>query len=162
MTDLQIGWLEDLKDLHVLWLNNTKITDKALLSVGALASLHRLHLECTGVTDKGLVHLGDLVNLVELRLEGTQVTDAGLSHLRGLPKLDWLELSGPGITGSGLARGLCAYVAVFWDVRLCLQAIFDVKEHLTAWWLKLGYHLLTALFLFFTAIYAYAALATAD
>ncbi len=61
--------------------------------------------------------------------------------------------------GGGLARGLCGYVAVFWGVRLCLQAVFDVKEHLTAWCVKLGYHALTALFLFFTVVYTYAALA---
>jgi hypothetical protein len=37
--------------------------------------------------------------------------------------------------GSGLARGFCAYVAVFWGIRIALQGIFDVKEYLTAWWL---------------------------
>jgi hypothetical protein len=60
--------------------------------------------------------------------------------------------------GGGLARGVCGYVAVFWGVRLGLQAVFDVKQHLTTWWLKLGYHTLTVLFATFTAIYAYAAL----
>jgi hypothetical protein len=60
--------------------------------------------------------------------------------------------------GGGLARGLCGYIAVFWGVRLGLQAVFDVKQHLTTWWLKLGYHTLTVLFAIFTAIYAYAAL----
>jgi hypothetical protein len=59
--------------------------------------------------------------------------------------------------GSGLARGFCLYVAVFWGIRVGLQAAFDVKEHLTAWWLTLGYHGLTALFVFFTALYGYAA-----
>jgi hypothetical protein len=28
-------------------------------------------------------------------------------------------------SGGGLARGFCAYVAVFWGVRLALQAVFD-------------------------------------
>jgi hypothetical protein len=59
--------------------------------------------------------------------------------------------------GGGLARGFCAYVAVFWGVRVCLQAVFDVKEHLTAWWLRLGYHGLTVLFVYFTAVYGWAA-----
>jgi hypothetical protein len=61
-------------------------------------------------------------------------------------------------SGSGLARAFCGYVAVFWGVRLCLQAVFDAKEHLTAWWLKAGYHTLSLLFLGFTLIYGYAAL----
>lgn len=64
------------------------------------------------------------------------------------------ELAG----GSGLARGFCAYVAVFWGIRLVLQGVFDVKAHLTAWWLKLGYLGLTILFACFTVIYGWAAL----
>lgn len=63
------------------------------------------------------------------------------------------ELAG----GSTLARFVCGYGAVFWGVRLGLQAVFDVKPHLTAWWLKAGYHTLTGLFLFFTAVFGYAA-----
>lgn len=43
-----------------------------------------------------------------------------------------------------------------------LQAFLDVKEHLTAWWLKLGYHGLTALFLALTVLYGWAALSTAS
>ena len=60
--------------------------------------------------------------------------------------------------GGGLARGFCFYVAVFWGIRVCLQLVFDVKAHLTRWWLKAGYHLLTVLFLCFTALYGWAAL----
>lgn len=61
-------------------------------------------------------------------------------------------------SGSGLARGLCGYISVFWAGRLSLQPVFDVKEHLTAWWLRLGYHGLTVLFALFVLIYGYAAL----
>jgi hypothetical protein len=61
-------------------------------------------------------------------------------------------------SGGGLARGFCAYVAVFWGVRLALQAVFDVNAHLTAWWLKSGYAALTMLFAALTGIYAWAAL----
>ncbi len=60
--------------------------------------------------------------------------------------------------GSGLARGFCLYVAIFWAVRVCLQLVFDVKAHLTTWWLKAGYHLLTVLFLCFTVLYGWLAL----
>jgi hypothetical protein len=59
--------------------------------------------------------------------------------------------------GAPLARAVCGYAAVFWGVRLGLQAVFDVKPHLTARWLTAGYHTLTVLFLFFTAVYGYAA-----
>jgi hypothetical protein len=60
--------------------------------------------------------------------------------------------------GSRLARSVCAYNAVFWAVRLSLQPVLDVKQHLTEWWLTAGYHLLTVLFITFTAIYGAAAL----
>lgn len=60
-------------------------------------------------------------------------------------------------SGTDLARSFCAYVALFWGIRLCLQPVFDVKAHLTARWLKAGYFALTVLFAFFTVVYGYAA-----
>jgi hypothetical protein len=65
-------------------------------------------------------------------------------------------------SGGRLARGFCAYVAVFWGIRVVLQGVFDVKEHLTAWWLKLGYFALTLMFLAFTVIYAWSAMHTSS
>jgi hypothetical protein len=56
-----------------------------------------------------------------------------------------------------LARGFCIYVFVFWLVRLALQGVFDVKQHLTTWWLRLGYRLLTVLFACLVVIYGWAA-----
>jgi hypothetical protein len=64
------------------------------------------------------------------------------------------ELAG----GTGLARGVCGYIAVFWGIRVVLQAVFDASEHLTVWWLKAGYHTLTILFAAFTLLYGWAAL----
>ncbi len=61
-------------------------------------------------------------------------------------------------SGSLLARSLCGYMAIFWGVRLSLQAILDVKSHLTRWWLAAGYYTLTLFFLSFTLIFATAAL----
>jgi hypothetical protein len=60
--------------------------------------------------------------------------------------------------GSGLARGVCAYIAVFWGVRVALQGVFDASAHLTTWWLKAGYHALTILFAALTILYGWAAL----
>jgi hypothetical protein len=68
-----------------------------------------------------------------------------------------LACGGELAAGSPLARAVCAYGALFWGIRLGLQAVFDVKPHLTAWWLVAGYHLLTVLFLTFTGVYVYAA-----
>ncbi len=57
-----------------------------------------------------------------------------------------------------LARGVCAYIAVFWGIRTVLQVVFDVKAHLTAWWLRAGYVLLSVLFAGFTVVFGLAAL----
>jgi hypothetical protein len=59
---------------------------------------------------------------------------------------------------SGLSRGFCAYVALFWGIRVVLQAIFDVREHLNIWWTKAGYYALTLMFMWFTTVYSLAAL----
>jgi hypothetical protein len=64
-------------------------------------------------------------------------------------------------SGSRLARWMCGYMAVFWGVRLALQAVFDVRSHLTLWWLKLGYVALSITFAGLTAVYFVAALGIA-
>ncbi len=63
-------------------------------------------------------------------------------------------------SGTLLARSVCAYLAVFWGVRLSLQLVLDVKEHLTAWWLWAGEAVLPLLFLSFTTVFAVAAFAS--
>lgn len=60
--------------------------------------------------------------------------------------------------GSGLARSFCAYVCFFWLVRLGLQAVLDVKEHLTTWWLTAGYHTLSIVFLTLVLIFGWGAI----
>ena len=65
-------------------------------------------------------------------------------------------------SGTGLARGVCAYVAVFWAIRLSLQGIFDIKSYLTRPWMRAGYVLLGVMFASFTAIYGWAAVRALD
>jgi hypothetical protein len=60
--------------------------------------------------------------------------------------------------GSPLAQAFSAYAATFWGIRLSLQAVLDVKDHLTTWWLRLGYWLLTLLFASFTGVFLAAAI----
>jgi hypothetical protein len=55
--------------------------------------------------------------------------------------------------GGRLALALSVYGTTFWGVRLSLQAVLDARPHLTRWWLWLGYHALTLLFLAFTSVY---------
>ena len=71
----------------------------------------------------------------------------------------WLSLAHANelAAGGGLARGVCAYIAIFWGVRVVLQLVFDAKAHLRTWWLRAGYAGLTILFAALTVLYAWAA-----
>lgn len=64
------------------------------------------------------------------------------------------ELAG----GSGLARSISLYIAVFWGVRVALQGVFDVRDHLTTWWLRASYHFLTIVFVMLTIVYGWTAM----
>ena len=60
--------------------------------------------------------------------------------------------------GDRLARCFCGYVAAFWGIRLSLQWVLDVDEHLATWWLRWGYRTLTVVFATFSAVFAWAAI----
>jgi len=60
--------------------------------------------------------------------------------------------------GEPVARSLAAFIGIFWTARLAVQLfLFDAKPYLTNRWLKLGYHSLTGVFLFFSITYFTAA-----
>jgi hypothetical protein len=59
--------------------------------------------------------------------------------------------------GSALARAMCAYIAVFWGVRLGLQAVFDLRPYLTSAPQRAGVAVLTVLFALLTLVYGVAA-----
>ena len=60
-------------------------------------------------------------------------------------------------SGVPLARWMCGMIAVFWGVRLIVQFfIFDAKPFLTNWFYTAGYHGLTIVFIFLTAVYGWA------
>lgn len=62
-------------------------------------------------------------------------------------------------SGEPLARAVSAFIAIFWGARLLLQYTwFDARAYLTTPLLKWGYHGLTILFSYFTAVFAFAAL----
>jgi hypothetical protein len=61
--------------------------------------------------------------------------------------------------GSPLARGVCAFVAVFWFARLLVQLfVFDARPLLSNRWLKVGDHFLTAGFIALVSVFGWAAL----
>ena len=61
-------------------------------------------------------------------------------------------------SGTPLARGICLFIAIFWGARLVVQFfVFDAKQYLKTTFLKVGYHGLTVVFIFHTAVYLLAA-----
>ncbi len=56
------------------------------------------------------------------------------------------------VSGAPLARAVCAYIALFWIVRLGVQIYRDFRPHVAQPWLKLGYHALSVLFVAFGAL----------
>jgi hypothetical protein len=68
--------------------------------------------------------------------------------------------SGAMAAGEPVARSLTGLIAIFWFARLLVQLfVFDCRAFLTNTLLRTGYHCLTLLFIYFTAIYGWAALA---
>ena len=59
--------------------------------------------------------------------------------------------------GGALARAMCTYIAVFWGVRLGLQAVFDLRPYLTSPLKRAGVAALTVLFALLTLVYGLAA-----
>lgn len=61
--------------------------------------------------------------------------------------------------GSTLARSVCAFLAVFWTIRLVVAAfVFDVRPYLTYTFWRIGYHATNLVFIYLPIVYACAAL----
>jgi hypothetical protein len=91
------------RDVVIVNLVATKVTDDDLASLSTYPNLRSLHLHHTGISDAGLQHLEGLNSLTTLDVFDTQVTDAGLEHLADwVPYLQRLELSDTNITDAGL------------------------------------------------------------
>jgi len=61
--------------------------------------------------------------------------------------------------GDVLSRAVCGYIAVFWGIRLVIQLfIFDAKPYLRNWFLTIGFHGLTMVFVYHTFVYGWAAI----
>jgi hypothetical protein len=84
--------LKAIRNLTLLNLSKSSISDAGLVHIGKLDTLLSLNLKKTAITDDGLVHLGSLKKLEDLDLSKTNINGRGLSHLKKLSKLKDLEL----------------------------------------------------------------------
>jgi len=60
--------------------------------------------------------------------------------------------------GGNLARAVCAFLAVFWTIRLVAAAfVFDVRPYLTNGFWRLGYQATNVVFAYLPIVYAWTA-----
>jgi len=104
LRDDDLASLSKLPGLQFLFIDNTQVTDAAMLHLKLLTQLRELGLSSTRVTDKGLTNLGELTKLKWLALAGTQVTDAGLVHLSELSSLKEIWLRETKVSNAGVAK----------------------------------------------------------
>lgn len=90
--------------IAILDLRRTRITDRALKSIGRMPRLVRLDLGDTDVGDQGLLQLRRMPSLRVLNLYATGVGDAGLQVLAGLKSLEAVYLWESKVTPEGVAR----------------------------------------------------------
>ena len=70
-----------------------------------------------------------------------------------------LTLAAQLAAGTILARGVCLFIALFWAARLAVQFfVFDARPFLTRQLWKVGYHGLTAVFVYQVLAYSFVAL----
>ena len=69
-----------------------------------------------------------------------------------------VTLAGTLAAGGNLARAICAFLAVFWTIRLVAATfVFDVRPYLTSNLWRLGYHATNIVFIYLPVIYTLAA-----
>jgi hypothetical protein len=123
----------------------------------------------------GILHLGTLLGSAQVPRE--------LRFREELPKLspllqNWILVAGGYIvldlvafglfsvlyckelaSGMPLARAFCGFIAIFWLIRLIISLfVFDARPYLRNWFLRLGYHGLTMVFIYHTVVYGFVAL----
>lgn len=104
MTDLGLETLKDLPELTQLNLQVTGITNAGLKSVARFRALEWLGLSHVPLSDKGVAELTGLTNLTSLSLQHTKIGDDGLKHIAKLKKLNYLNIGNTQVTDAGMAE----------------------------------------------------------
>lgn len=81
VTDQQMDAIAKLKNLRVLYLNNTQVTDSGVSQLAPLSELRWLSLVATSVSDNSVETFSKLKNLSTLFLYEAHLTDEGISKL---------------------------------------------------------------------------------
>jgi internalin A len=105
LSDLGIGKLAGLKNLRVLDISQTRVSNAGLAPLAELPKLERLSLwRARRIDDRAAEHLVRMRSLQTLDLAETNVTDATLRQLASLENLRHLYLAGAKVTPEGVER----------------------------------------------------------
>ncbi|MFN0020830.1 MAG: hypothetical protein ACKVP0_21430 [Pirellulaceae bacterium] len=91
LKEADLKQLPELPELQELVLNDTLVTDEALVHLGKFASINKLWLENTKISDKGLIHLQRLPGLETLYLQNTRTAGPGMVELKPLSSLRYIS-----------------------------------------------------------------------
>src|SRR5262249_231701 len=91
------------KDIEVLRLCKTAITDAAMKDIATLPKLKILELRGCSVTDLGLAQLREM-KLEELNVRSTKITDLGIDSLKNMATLKLLEVNDTKVTDAAAAK----------------------------------------------------------
>jgi hypothetical protein len=125
-----------------------------------LAGILHLGLLCAGALMPGTVnlraHIAVLPPFIQ-RLFWVYYAFIGLCLISF--GLITVAFAGTLAAGGGLARAVCAFLAVFWTIRLIAATfIFDLRPYLTNRFRRIGYQATNIVFIYLPIIYAWAAL----
>jgi Leucine-rich repeat (LRR) protein len=105
VTDRGLAKLTDLPALTHLDLHGAmRVTNAGLKSVAHFPALETLLLHFLPLTDDGIAELSGLTNLKTLDLRDTKLTDRGLKHIAKLKKLESLNLGQTQVSDAGMAE----------------------------------------------------------
>jgi hypothetical protein len=129
-----------------------------LISLLQIAGLLHIGLICAGASTPKAVnlrsHLATLPPFIR-RLFVVYYGFIGLI-LAGFGCLTFC-FAAPMAAGDSLARALCAFLTLFWTIRLAVAGlVFDVRPYLTNWFYRTGYLALNLVFVYLAAVYALA------
>ena len=126
--DKGMATLAPMKDLTVLYLRGTAVTDAGLASLEGLTELTELDLADTGITDVGLARLAGLKKLRRLNLQSSNVSDVGVAVLAGMVDLEELSLYRTRVSNAGLARLVSLRKLRNLDLRYSRVTVSGVRE----------------------------------
>ncbi|MBU1240571.1 hypothetical protein KKF84_11610 [Myxococcota bacterium] len=103
-TDADLVHLSHRKNLYVLNLSHTAVTDEGLKSFAHSDKLLEIDLSHTAATGESLSYFGNNTQLTSLNLSFIALKDSHLAHLKPFLRLKKLYLQGTTITGEGFSH----------------------------------------------------------